>query len=62
MIAKKTKTVQSALAPEYRSEAEKDVLRPRLETLSNKLCQTMPYVLGALENAGLTVVLLKRGP
>lgn len=45
-----------ALAPHYRSDAERQRLLPRLEVLSNKLTQTQAYILGALRDAGLTVI------
>lgn len=41
---------------EFRSEAEKVILRPRLDALADELCQTQPYIIGALYRAGLTVV------
>lgn len=43
--------------PHERSPEERAALFPRLEALSNHLCQTQSYILGALESAGLTVAL-----
>lgn len=45
--------------PFYRPLDEKTLLRPLLERLSDKLCQTVPYILTALKESGLTVVLLE---
>jgi hypothetical protein len=52
-------TTSSAPPTFRRSEDEKRALLPRLECLSVELCQTTPYLIGALERAGLTVVLLE---
>jgi hypothetical protein len=42
--------------PVNRTEDEKAVLRPRLEALSDRLCQTQALILQALQDSGLTVV------
>lgn len=54
----KASMARGDVEPHLRTVIERDVLRPRLEKLAERLCQTMPFVIGALRDAGLTVVFL----
>ncbi len=42
--------------PHMRTSAEREELFPLLDSLANKMCMSMPFIIGALRDAGLTVV------
>lgn len=42
--------------PHLRTKAERAELLPLLEALADRLCQTVPFIIGSLTDVGLTVV------
>ena len=60
LAAERASHAAQILAPHERSPEEKAALFPRLEVLSDALCQTEAFIFHALDKAGLTVVLNSR--
>lgn len=55
----KRRRIQTAVELVHRHEHEKEALRPRLEVLESRLCMSRGFIIGALNEAGLTLVVLK---